>query len=289
MNAVALSPEAIARASGSSFLVSFSALAGDRRRALTAIYAFCRVADDAVDEAASTDEGRVQLAFWREELEAAVSGTARTPVGQRLAAAMRDYGVEARHLRAVLDGVQMDLDGVRYRTLDDLLVYCDRVASAVGLACLPVFGVQGAHAERYAIALGRALQLTNILRDLRADAEHGRCYVPQEWLECCAFEASWLGRPPAMQTLAQPLANLVARFAEAASGSFAAAAAELQHIGDRRALLAPETMAAVYRRLLDLLVHGARRDAGGFPSRKRVRVPRWQKLWLAWQTRRRLR
>ncbi|MEZ5966169.1 MAG: squalene/phytoene synthase family protein [Planctomycetota bacterium] len=278
-------PEEIAKASGSSFLVSFAALASDRRRALTAVYAFCRVADDAADDADSTRDGRERLAFWRQELEAAAAGVPHTVVGERLAAAMSTYGVDARHLHAVLDGVAMDLDGVRCDTLDQLLAYCDKVASAVGLACLPVFGASGVHAERYAVALGRALQLTNIARDVRADAAGGRCYVPATWLVEEAVDSSWLAAP-ADSGQAAAVSRLLARLAAVARGFFAEADVELGKVADRRVLLAPETMAAVYRRLLQRIEAGG---AAAVRQGRRARVPAWEKLWLAWQTRRRLR
>lgn len=278
-------PEQIARASGSSFLVSFSALAAERRAALTAIYAFCRVVDDAADDADSERTGRERLAFWRQELEKASTGGAETLVGQRLGVAMRAYAVEPTHLRAVIEGVEMDLDGARFATLDQLLAYCDKVASAVGLACLPVFGAVGAHAERYAVALGRALQLTNIARDLHADAAQGRCYVPQAWLVEDGVEVEWLRRP-AQPAQVAAIDRLIGRFVAAAHKFFAAAARELQDVEDRRALLAPETMAAVYRHLLARIeTAGARAVQRG----ERVRVPTWRKLWIAWQTRRRVR
>lgn len=283
--AAASTPEEIAKASGSSFLVSFAALAADRRRALTAVYAFCRVADDAADDADSARDGRRRLEFWRDELERAANGTAETVVGQRLAVAMRDYGVDARHLRAVLDGVAMDLDGVRFATRAQLLAYCDKVASAVGLACLPVFGAKGADAERYATALGRALQLTNIARDLCSDAAGGRCYVPSEWLAADGVDAAWLARPLAGAQVAA-VDRLLRRLVAAAREFFASADAELHAIADRRVLLAPETMAAVYRRLLQRIATGG---AAAMACGRRPRVPTWQKLWLAWQTRRRLR
>jgi len=278
-------PEQIAKASGSSFLVSFNALGSERRRALTAIYAFCRVADDAADDADSARDGRQRLSFWRDELERAVAGTATTVLGQRLAAAMATYRVEPRHLRAVLDGVQMDLDGVRYATFADLLVYCDRVAAAVGLACLPVFGAPGPRAERYAVALGRALQLTNIARDLRGDARVGRVYVPAQWLEADGVDPRWLTAPSG-DAAAAALARLVGRLVAAANAQFDEAARELRAVEDPRALLAPETMAGVYRRLLARID----RDRGrACIEGRRLRVPTWEKVLIAWQTRWRLR
>jgi phytoene synthase len=273
-------PEEITARSGSSFLVSFTALNLPRRRALTAIYAFCRLADDAADDGGPG--ARARVAELRAELARAARGQPATPVGTGLAAAFTTYGVEPRHLEAVLDGVQMDLDGVEVRTEDDLLAYCDKVAAAVGLACLPVFGAQGDAAARYAVALGRALQITNIARDLQADASVGRVYVPVAWR--AGLDAAALAQVPAHSAAA--LARVVQHLVSAARGFFAQARRELAAIPDPRVLLAPETMAAVYARLLDrVATHGVAAMRHG----RRVRVPRWEKLWLAWRTRRRLR
>ncbi len=282
--AAQLTPEEIAKRSGSSFLVSFSALPPPRRRALTAIYAFCRVADDAADDAESVHDGRQRVIFWRDELARAEQGQPQTAVGEGLAAAIADYRVEPRHLRAVLDGVQMDLDGARLSTHAQLLAYCDKVASAVGLACLPVFGAFGTHAERYAVALGRALQFTNIARDLQADAKVGRVYVPSDWLAADGVDAALLAQPT--RDGLPRLAALLERLVTHARAFFAQARAEVRQVEDPRVLVAPETMAAVYECLLDrVAAHGVAAMRAG----KRVHVPRWQKLWLAWRTRRRLR
>lgn len=282
------SPEAIARASRSSFLVSFGVLPPERRAALTAIYAFCRVADDAADDADAPRDGHARLAFWRQELDRAAHGAPETPVGEGVARAIRQFHVGPAHLAAVLDGVAMDLDCAHFATFDQLLHYCDKVAGAVGLACLPVFGAFGAHAERYAVSLGRALQLSNIARDLRADAELGRVYVPQGWFAAERVDASWLrGRgPTAEYASGGGVDRIVARLVGEARTQFAAAAVELARCTDRAALVPAEIMRAVYAEVLERVAKGG----GTAVARgRRARVPTWRKLWLAWQTRRRMR
>jgi phytoene synthase len=281
------SPDEIARRSGSSFLVSFGVLDTERRRGLTAIYAFCRVVDDVADGDAPLAARQQELDRWEAELERAAHGEARTPVGQEIHRAVRRFGVDLRHLRAVLAGVRQDLDDTVLVTTADLEAYCFKVASSVGLACLPVFGAHGERAERYALHLGQALQHTNILRDLRSDALDGRCYVPAELLDELGVERAWLrGDGPAeVYAPGGAMAGLTGVFAARAMAHFDRAEACLD--GELRALLqAPEVMGAVYRDLLKRLER-----LGGEVCRqaRRVRVPRWRKLLLAFAVRRRAR
>jgi phytoene synthase len=275
------SPEQITAASRSSFLVSFAALDPERRAALSAVYAFCRSADDAVDEAPDPPTARRQLEFWRQELARAERGEASTGIGRALTGAMRRFGVPRSELEQVLDGIAEDVEPGAFATLADLERYCHRVAGAVGLACLPIFGAEGDAARRYAIELGHALQLVNVLRDLRADAQRGRLRVPAELLARHGVDAAWLagGGPPDAYAGGGPVARLAADLAARARTRFAAAAAALPQAGAAR-LFAPRVMAAVYTDLLRRLERrGGRLD--GPPAR----VPRWRKLWLYWRER----
>jgi phytoene synthase len=286
--AATLSPREITRRSGSSFTVSFGFLSLERREALTAIYAFCRVVDDAVDDAPDPAAGRTALAFWNDELARAALGEARSAVGIAIGDAMRRFGVEQRHLQSVADGVAMDLDEVAYSTFDELRLYCFRVASSVGLACLPVFGATGEAAERYATDLGLALQHTNILRDQRSDAEQRRIYVPRELLDPHGVESAWLeGRGPAeVYRPGGPMATVAQAMAARARSHFDLAVAALGEVepGARRGLLPAEVMGAVYREVLVRL----ERLGGEICRRRRVRVPSWRKLWLALGVRRQM-
>ncbi|HEX5052358.1 MAG TPA: squalene/phytoene synthase family protein [Planctomycetota bacterium] len=275
-----LRPEQIAARSGSSFLSGFLCLDRARRDGMTAIYAYCRVVDDAVDEAPDVATGRAHLGFWRAELAAAVAGTAGTPVGAAVQATMRAFGVAPECFEELLAGVAMDLEPKALGSEADLRLYCHRVASAVGLACLPVLGATAAGARNFAEALGQALQLTNIRRDLRADAQAGRVYVPATWLAEVGVEAAWLGggAPDAVYAPGGPMARLCTRLEAAARAEFAAARAALRSLdpAQRHALVPARIMGAVYRDLLARLER-RRGDLRG----ERVRVPKLRKMWLA--------
>lgn len=275
-----LEPREILARSGSSFLTGFLCLDAARRAGMGAIYAFCRVVDDAVDEAGDPEIARRHLGFWRDELAAAVAGAPSTPVGRSLHAAMQRFGVPAEPLAELIDGVAMDVAPRPFADESELHRYCHCVAAAVGLACLPVLGATSAGAREYADALGHALQRTNILRDLRGDAEQGRCYVPRTWLEECGVKAAWLqGRgPDDAYGERGPVARLCARLADDAAQHFARASAALRVLPrrERRALVPARIMGAVYSRLLAKL--GAR---GGELRGPRVRIGRATKLVLA--------
>ncbi|MEM7205239.1 MAG: squalene/phytoene synthase family protein [Planctomycetota bacterium] len=284
----ALEPGQIARRSGSSFLVSFSALAPDRAAALTAIYAFCRVVDDAVDDAIDATTAAAELAFWRDELERAAAGAPRSAVGHALREAVHELGVQPRWLHNVVDGVAADLQPVDLATVAELERYCFLVAGSVGLACLPVFGVSEQEGERYAIELGHALQLTNVLRDLATDARLGRVYAPLDLRQRHGVEADWLagGGPADVYVAGGPVARLATDLAERAEARFAAAASAATGPPDlQNQLLPAEIMGAVYH---ELLVRLAKRG-GSICVSPRVRVPRWRKLWIATAARRRAR
>jgi phytoene/squalene synthetase len=286
-----LSAAEVSRRSASNFLAGFVGMDPARRRAMTAIYAFCRVVDDAVDEAPDPSTGERQLAFWRHELVRVVHGEApTTDVGRELRAAVEQFGVPTARLDDLIDGVATDLEAARrggagaglagFADEAALDRYCYCVASAVGLACLPVFGVHGPVAERFAEALGQALQRTNILRDLRSDAQIGRCYVPRAWLAEAGVEAAWLrGDGPAdAYADAGPVDRLCRRIAVSARGHFADACAELRRLprAARRALVPARIMGAIYEALL----HKLERRRGEVRA-PRVRVSKWAKLRLA--------
>src|SRR5436190_5659908 len=166
-----------------SFYYSFLALPADQRRAITAVWDFCRAVDDGVDEEpASADgapSGRDAVVFWRGELERCYDGGAPTTAqGRDLQPFIRRFDLPRGAFEDVIDGVAMDLDIARYQTFDDLFQYCRRVASAVGLVCIRIFGCRSPQSCEYALNLGIALQLTNILRDVRGDLARGRLYLP---------------------------------------------------------------------------------------------------------------
>lgn len=277
-----LDPADVTARSGSNFLAGFACMDAARRAGMTAIYAFCRVADDAVDDAPDAATGAGRLAFWRDELRAAAAGRAGTPVGRALQATMQRFGMPPGPLDDLLDGVATDLAPRPFADDAELALYCYRVASAVGLACLHVLGPTSADARTFADALGHALQRTNILRDLRSDAQAGRCYVPTSWLAAAGCEPAWLSGvgPESAFATDGPVERVRQRLATAAAGHFAAAHAALRRLprADRRALAPARVMGAVYGELLRTLAlpQARLRDP-------RARVGKARKAWLALQ------
>ena len=168
----------IARQSGTSFYYAFRVLPAPKRRALHALYSFCRVVDDCVDE---PDGGGAEgLARWLDEAQRCYAGRPQTELGRELAEAVARFPIPRACLEDIVAGCRMDLEVARYPRFEDLVVYCRRVASAVGLASIEVFGYRNPATREYASELGLALQLTNILRDVASDAERGRLYLPLE-------------------------------------------------------------------------------------------------------------
>ena len=276
----------LTRRSRSNFALSFAFLSKPRRRGIAAIYAFCRAADDAVDETDTADDAIRLLKFWRQELSVAAGekpGVAQSEIGRDLAQTIDAFAVPAKHLHAVLDGCERDLAGATYADLEATEGYCALVASAVGLACLPVFGVSEARAGRYADRLGKALQWTNILRDLREDAKIGRYYVPAECLLRHRVEPSWLAGegPDAAYADGGAIDGLVRELAVVAHQHFDEAARELDQLAsERRRLLAAEVMGAVYAEVLRLV----EQRRGRIRSDERLRIPKPRKLMLAART-----
>jgi phytoene synthase len=258
----------IVRASGSSFHQAFRLLPPERRRSLEALYAYCRVVDDATDDGG---DAQAAVAFWREELARVLAGRPTHPVGVALADSVARFAIPTEHLQEILDGVAMDLAPRRFATFADLRSYCYLVAAAVGLATIPIFGCRDARSRDYAEALGIALQLTNILRDLAEDAERGRVYLPQEDLERFGYSE----RDLAVHRRNDAFRALVTFQCGRAHEFYAAARAALTPT-DQRALAAAEGMRLVYRRVLSKI---ASEPAIVFGPQ--VRLPRWQKLGLA--------
>lgn len=254
----------ITRASGSSFAHAFRLLPEDRRRGLEALYAWCRVIDDAADEGA---DPATALSGWRDELGRALGGRATRPVTSALADTVSRFGIPARHLDEILTGVEMDLTRRRYETFEELDRYCYHVAGAVGLATIHILGCRDERSRAYAEALGVALQLTNILRDLPEDAERGRVYLPLEDLRRFGYGE----RELLTHTRNSAFLRLVAFECERAEEFYQRARKSVAR-ADRRALAPAEAMRLVYQRLLRRI---AARPALVFGPR--VGVPRWEK------------
>ena len=169
----------LTRKSRSNFFYAFLCLPRPQREAIYACYAFCRIVDDAVDLGQDRAAQRAELQRWRDEIARVYEGQPEHPAGQRLQVAVRQFPIPRVALEEIIAGVEMDMSHPTYETFEALYPYCYRVASAVGLCCIEIFGYTDPRAREYAVNLGVALQLTNILRDVHADARSGRVYLPQ--------------------------------------------------------------------------------------------------------------
>ncbi|SFC94298.1 farnesyl-diphosphate farnesyltransferase [Thiohalospira halophila DSM 15071] len=264
-------------ASGSSFYYSFLFLDPDRRRAITALYAFCREVDDVVDECSEPSVARMKLEWWRQEVERLFDGQPQHPVAQALAPWLERFDLPREHFHEVIDGMEMDLDIHDYPDFRTLSLYCYRVASVVGLMAAEIFGYQSRQTRQYANDLGMAFQLTNILRDVHEDAQRGRIYLPAEDREAHGVSRQDL----LMGRETEDMRSLFAFEADRARDYYRRALEGLPE-EDRYAQRSGVIMAAIYQRLLD------RMDADGYHAMtRRYRLPAWRKLWVAWRTARR--
>lgn len=177
------SATAVTRSSNTNFYYSFSLLPKQKREAIHAVYAFCRYTDDIVDEGPDGEPKVLLLRKWRRELGKALKGVSTFPLLNQLSSTARRFNIPVHHFYDLIRGMEMDLDKRRYRTFDELKEYCYLVASSVGLMCREIFGYRNESTRDYAINLGIALQLTNILRDVKDDARRGRIYIPTEDME----------------------------------------------------------------------------------------------------------
>jgi phytoene synthase len=260
--------------SGSSFYYSFLFLPAERRRAITALYAFCREVDDIADEVSDVGLARTKLAWWRTEVANLFAGHPQHPVTRALAPSVSTYRLDAARMNEIIDGMEMDLAYHRYPDFDSLKLYCHRVAGVVGQLSASIFGYRNPATLEYAEALGMAFQLTNIIRDVGEDARRDRVYLPQDELARFGLTAE--------DTLARrgggPFRSLMAFQAERALAYYDLAYAKLAP-EDRASQRAGLIMAAIYRTLLEEI----RRD-GYAVLDQRVALTPLRKLWIAWKT-----
>ena len=259
------------------FYYSFLVLPSDKRRAIVGVWDFCRAVDDAVDEAADSTAAMTEIARWRGELAAAFEGgTPRTSQGRALAPLIRQFNLPRPAFESLIEGVEMDLGSRRYDTFADLYEYCIRVASAVGLICLEIFGYGDPRSRQYAVDLGVALQLTNILRDVPEDLRRGRVYIPQEDLRRHGCSEEDLARESAGGGVRSPKVKaLLQQQAQRARDYYRKAADGLPR-ADARRLLAAEIMGAIYRGILTRI---ERSDYDVFS--RVVRLPRPRRALIA--------
>jgi phytoene synthase len=263
-----------AAASGSSFYYSFLFLPAPRRRAITALYAFCREVDDVVDETAEMQIAAAKLAWWRAEVANLYRGNPQHPVTRALLPFIAEYSLPQEHLNEIIDGMEMDLTQTRYLDWAALERYCHRVAGVVGLLAARIFGYSDGRALEYARDLGIAFQLTNIIRDVGEDARKNRIYLPMDELK--RFDVPAADILNARET---PQFNALMRFQGERARSWYDKALAALPARDRRAQRPGLIMAAIYRALLDEIG----RDDFRVLSRRTSLTP-LRKFWIAWKT-----
>lgn len=263
-----------AAASGSSFYYSFVFLPTDRRRAITALYAFCREVDDVVDECHDAQIAATKLAWWRQEVARLYAGQAEHPVSRALAPLLGQFHLPQEQLLEIIDGMEMDLQQTRYLDFTALSLYCYRVASVVGLLAAEIFGSSDRRTQKYAHDLGTAFQLTNIIRDVGEDARRGRVYLPLDELK--RFDVTVADILAARQT--DNFRRLMEFQIERAERYYTQAMSALPDV-DRKAQRAGLVMAAIYRTLLEEI-----KNDGCQVLIQRTSLTPVRKLWIAWRT-----
>src|SRR5262245_50701903 len=263
-----------AAGSGSSFYYSFLFLPAERRRAITALYAYCREVDDIVDEGLDPQVAAPKLAWWRAEVAKLAAGDPQHPVTKALLPFREKFSIDGNKLLEIVDGMEMDLTQSRYLDWTGLERYCYRVAGVVGLLAAGIFGYRDPRTLEYARNLGIAFQLTNIIRDVGEDARKNRIYLPMEDLKRFAVTAADILNGRQSDAFLQ-LMQFQARRAD----EHYAKAMQLLPAEDRRAQRPGLIMAAIYRTLLREI------EADGFRVLKqRTSITPLRKFWLAWKT-----
>jgi len=260
--------------SGSSFYYSFLFLPPPQRRAITALYAFCREVDDVVDECREPEVARATLAWWREEVGQLFAGNPQHPVTRALVPAVERYNLPEEQFQEIIDGMEMDLDQNRYPTFTELRLYCHRAAGVVGQLSAEIFGYSDRQTTRYAHDLGIAFQLTNIIRDVGEDAARDRIYLPQDEMAKYGVTAADLRQGETNEPVRALLAMQIRRAREYYGRAFSRLPEE-----DRYPQRAGLIMAAIYLHTLDRI------EQAGCPiTTTPLRLSPWRKLWIAWRT-----
>ena len=260
--------------SGSSFYYSFLFLPPERRRAITALYAFCREVDDVVDECTDVGVARAKLAWWRDQLVAIYGGHPQHPVAQTLAAVIPAFKLPQARLQEIIDGMEMDLAQRRYADFAALKLYCHRVAGIVGLLSAEIFGYTDPGTLAYAENLGMAFQLTNIVRDVGEDARRDRIYLPLEELARYGVTVADVLHARTSDAFRQLMEFQIERALAYYREAFA-----LLPAADRRSQRPGLVMAAIYQALLAEIRADSRQVLT-----QRVALTPLRKLWIAWKT-----
>jgi len=260
--------------SGSSFYYSFLFLPPERRRAITALYAFCREVDDAVDEPSDPSVARAALTWWRGEVARLFSGDPQHPVTRALAPVIAPFGIVRARLEEIMDGMEMDLNQSRYLNFAALRLYCHRVAGVVGALAAGIFGYRNAQTLEYAEKLGLAFQLTNIIRDVGEDARKNRIYLPMDELKEHGVTAANILNANHSESFVRLMRFQAERARRCYDEALALLPAEDRH-AQRPGLM----MAAIYRALLDEIAGDDYRVLD-----QRTALTPIRKLWIAWRT-----
>ncbi len=271
----ALTAGSITHQSKTNFLYSFLLLPKEKRHAIETVYAFCRVVDDIVDDEHPVGDPRDDLNLWRGEIAACFNGRAPSlPLAGELKGVLRDFPIPQEHFLALIRGMEMDLEQRKYRTFAELEEYCYHVAGVIGLMCIEIFGYRHKSAREYAVNLGKALQMVNIIRDLKEDADRGRIYLPSEEIEACGYSEAELFagvNNDAFQKLIRKQATRAREFRKKALAAL--------HSSDRRRMVAAEIMARIYFKILDRI------EVGGFQVfTHRPKLTKAEKAYLAAMT-----
>ena len=263
-----------AAASGSSFYYSFMFLPPDKRRAITALYAFCREVDDVVDESTDEQVARTTLNWWRAQVAEIYGGKPQHPVALALVPMVKKYNLAQEHLLEIIDGMEMDLNQPCYADFKSLQLYCYRVASVVGLLAAEIFGYTNRNTQKYAHDLGIAFQLTNIIRDMGEDARRGRIYVPQDELAQFGVHTRDI-----LDGRESDAFHKLMQFQIERAQRYYLQAFDLLPTADRKAQSTTLIMSAIYRATLNEIV-----TSGCHVLKERISLTPLRKLWLAWKT-----
>ena len=262
----------ISKGSNSSFYYAFNLLSSEKRNAMNTVYAFCRQTDDIIDEGLESHEIRYEnLHKWRLELEKALHGISNYSLLNKLATTIRKFNIPIDPFYELLKGMEMDLQKNRYLTFDDLQLYCYRVASTVGLMCIEIFGYKHQSTKDFAVNLGIALQLTNILRDIKKDAEAGRIYLPEEDMKRFSYSEKDLLNLTYNENFRMMMhyeVNRARYYFEEATKSL--------NLDDKGKMFAARAMQHIYTRILDKIV-----DADYDVYNNDVKASKLEKIWIS--------
>jgi len=262
----------IAKTSKSSFYYAFNLLPVEKRDAMNTVYAFCRKTDDIIDEGNEPDEMKYEkLHKWRVELEKAFNGHSDYTLLNKLGRTIHKFNIPYEPFFELLKGMEMDLQNNRYLTFEELRLYCYRVASTVGLMCIEIFGYKHKSAKEFAINLGIALQLTNILRDIKKDSLKGRIYLPQEDLKKFSYNEEDIFK----QNYDGRFISLMKYEVERAEKFFENATENL-NLDDKKAMFAARAMQHIYKRLLEKII-----EAEYNIYRKNIKVSSFEKVGIS--------